>query len=144
MKGAIGLTLALVTIFSATEGAAAPNKELYELQERCGKHAEDVFRKDYGGGGMTKTNDGSSVTSFENHYSATVNKCFFLEIVFSYTYKPKKSMSKMMTLFDLDDHKAYAMFFRSEDNAPFPCEVQEKVCHSESEWREFVKPYMEE
>jgi hypothetical protein len=50
-----------------------------------------------------------------------------------------------MTLFDVNENKEYGTFFkRSEDNAPFQCKVLQNVCHSESEWQELLKPYMEE
>jgi hypothetical protein len=56
----------------------------------------------------------------------------------------------MMTLFDLNDHKDYGEYFKtslgvtpSAVSTPFICTVQDKICHSESEWWELLKPYME-
>ena len=97
---------------------------------------------------------------YQNHYSVTLNKCFFLVIVITIN-KNKSSVSTVMRLFDLNEHKQYAMFYMESDrplnegygtfegsaySAPFPCKwnEQHKACHSESEWQEWLKPYMEE
>ena len=146
VKRMICVVLPLATIFATVGAFAEPNKEQYELSERCGKLATESFKDDYAGGGVSNTKYGQELLSYENHYSATLNKCFFLEIVTSYNYKQvPKNVSTMMTLFDLNDHKAYGTFFkRSIDNTPFECTVQKTVCHSESEWQELLKPYMEE
>ncbi len=146
VKRTIYVLLPIVMIFATAGASAKPNKEQYELSERCGKLATESFKDDYAGGGVSNTKYGRELLSYENHYSATLNKCFFLEIVTSYNYKQvPKNVSTMMTLFDLNDHKAYGTFFkRSIDNTPFECTVQKTVCHSESEWQELLKPYMEE
>jgi hypothetical protein len=46
MKRAICLALALAAIFATTKAVAEPNKEQYEVQERCGKRASKVFEKE--------------------------------------------------------------------------------------------------
>jgi len=56
-----------------------PDKVLYELQERCGKQAAQVFQKDWGGT-VVNTNDGQMLANYENHYSPRLNKCFYLEV----------------------------------------------------------------
>ena len=35
-------------VWCSTHVSAQPNKELYELQERCGKRATEVFKREYG------------------------------------------------------------------------------------------------
>jgi hypothetical protein len=145
MNRAILLAFALAAIFAIPETSAEPNKEQYELQERCGKRAAEVFKSVYGAGGATNTETGQNITTYQNHYSATFNKCFVLDIVTGVSYKtPSKGISTMMTLFDVNENKDYGTFFRlSKDSAPVTCNVQEKICHSESEWQELLKPYME-
>jgi hypothetical protein len=61
-------------LFSASICAAEPNKVLYELQERCGKRAAEVFEKDFPD---TKTT--GVIADYENHYSPRLNKCFIVE-----------------------------------------------------------------
>jgi hypothetical protein len=156
---AIYLAFVLPTICVISEGSAEPNKDQYELQERCGKRAEEVFNRDH----ATKNNlTADSAYSYQSHYSATLNKCFYLEIVTSNLKSPEGSegISTIMTLSDLNEHKEYGTFYmkggyRFEGygtfvgtvySAPFPCKwnEQHKACHSASEWREWLKPYMEE
>jgi hypothetical protein len=70
------LTIALAATVIATGVAAEPNKEQYELQERCGKRAEQVFKGDNpgqsGGGFVNNTEDGQDITTYRNHYSTTL------------------------------------------------------------------------
>jgi len=54
---------------------AEPNTVQYELQERCGKQAAEVFKTEYTA--VQNTNDGQMLSNYRNHYSATLNKCFF-------------------------------------------------------------------
>jgi hypothetical protein len=42
-------------------------------------------------------------------------------------------------VFDLNDNKEYAMLVDG-----LRCDVRGKGCTSEAEWRELIKPYMEE
>jgi hypothetical protein len=62
---------------------------------------------------------------------------------------------KRITLYDLNDHKEYASFFENYEEieiapgeiapiAPDRCQVRQKVCHSEDEFQELLKVYMEE
>ena len=82
MRASISIAIAGLVWFS-TYVSAQPNKELYELQERCGKRAEEFFRREYGT--VPKTEYGITMWfNYENHYSARLNKCFFLEIAVSW------------------------------------------------------------
>src|SRR5215475_4186421 len=80
MKTPNSVAIAGLVGFSTNIGAQ-PNKELYELQERCSKRAAEVFKREYSPGANSK--DGR-LFSYENHYSARANKCFFLEISAAY------------------------------------------------------------
>jgi hypothetical protein len=57
----------------STYASAQPNKELYELQERCGKRAAEVFKREYSPP-VAKIADGQMTFNYENHYSARLNK----------------------------------------------------------------------
>jgi len=151
LRTAIALVLtAAATISATTKASAEPNKEQYELQERCGKRAEQVFKSDNpgqsGGSMITNTEGGQDVTSYQNHYSATMNKCFYLLITTGVNYKEHPQYTTtLMTLLDLNENKEYGTFFeRSDRSAPLHCNVQEKICHSEREWRELLRHYMDE
>jgi hypothetical protein len=141
MRTSTSIAIAGLLCFS-TLVSAEPNKELYELQERCGKRAEEIFRREYSPVSNSKH---GRLFSYENHYSLRLNKCFFVEISVAYE-KGQSTGRKLMRLFDLNDNKEYGQYFMNDLYlaGPFPCDVQGKVCRSESEWRELVKPFMED
>jgi hypothetical protein len=149
-RTAIALILtAAATISATTKASAEPNKEQYELQERCGKRAAEMFKSDYprgreSGTATVNTEDGTDIITYENHYSAALNKCFYLQITTTTKKKPPISATTIMNLFDINENKQYGTFFGISDRPPALCELQQKVCHSESEWRELLRPYMEE
>jgi len=115
------------------------------LQERCGKRAEEFFKREYGNG-ISNTKDGQSITGFTNHYNKKLNKCFFLLTTSDLPYKDKnKSSSTFIALYDINEQKEYGSFFKMQkDNMGFECKVSGKVCNSQDEWEALVKPYMEE
>jgi hypothetical protein len=83
--------------------SAQPKKD--ELQERCGRLAAKVFEREYG-----SDKDAQTLFNYENHHSARLNKCFFLEIAMSYEREEGKPGSKIMRLFDLNENKEYGTF----------------------------------
>ena len=103
--------LALVIIATTTAAQAQPNKELYELQERCGKQASKMFKADnptgQGGTATEETKDGMIIVTYENHYSGKLNKCFYLQIRQYINKKPPPEGPTFMDLFDLNENKNY-------------------------------------
>jgi hypothetical protein len=84
--------------------------------------------------------------NYEDHYSARLNKCFFLEISSSYDREGGKlTSSKIMRLVELNDNKDYGVFVSglSDRGPPIACLLEEKICQSESEWRQLLEPFME-
>jgi hypothetical protein len=105
---ASAVTAALATGVISS-GAQGPDKGLYELQERCGKRAAEVFAKEYGSQ-IQKTENGQIRFTYENHYSASLNKCFLLEIASSYELKQNTmSTSRILRLFDLNDNTPFGL-----------------------------------
>ena len=87
------------------------------------------------------TEHGHTVFNYENHYSARLNKCFFLEIAVSH----KPTNSKIMRLFDLNENKEYGTFVSGPtESTPLACVVRGNTCRSESEWRQLLKSFMED
>ncbi len=122
---------ALVTI--CVPAHSQSRKEIYDLQERCGKRAAEIFDKDF------PKDDRKGLEDFENHYSVRFNKCFMLETNTIITQTEGKTTSlKWLTLFDVNDNKVYGSF------GLLTCDVQGKTCHSELEFRNFIRPYMED
>ena len=142
----LGIGLATIGIgLMAHYAIAAPDKVLYELQEKCGRSAAAAFSRDNPDGSSSVTADGSAIASFENHYSASLNKCFVLESVTLYTNNSKPARVVLsLTLFDVNENKEYGRFFGSlhGDNT-FMCDMQEKTCRSQDEWRQLAREYME-
>ena len=82
MRLAISGVIAGLLCFS-TYVSAQPNKE---LRERCGKRAAEAFAREYSPP-VLDTDDEQTLFNYENHHSAGLNKCFFLEIAMSYERK---------------------------------------------------------
>jgi hypothetical protein len=125
----------LLSLFLFASGAEAQSLvEKYELSERCGKRAAEVFRK-----GKEETTGLTTATdNYENHYNSRLNKCFSLEV-------HETGETKSLRLIDLNDHKEIGSYFRGTDiQRPVKCALQDKQCGSEQEWHELVKPYMED
>ena len=139
------LLIASTPLFVGWLGSYAysePNNE-YELQERCGKRAAEVFKSEYSE--FKNTNEGQMLFNYRNHYSATFNKCFFLEIttIIATRANPKYT-AQMFRLYDINDNKEYGSFYKStsDANAPTDCNVLGKACVSEAEWDALIAPYM--
>jgi hypothetical protein len=142
MRPSISVAIAGLLCFSAYV-SAEPNKQSYELEERCGKLAAEVFEREYGP--VSNTEDGQTLFNYENHYSARLKKCFFLEIAMSYEREEGKPASKIMRLFDINENKEYGTFVSGPtESTPLACVVRGKNCQSESEWRQLLKPFMED
>lgn len=144
MRASIGAAIAGLLWFNSC-GAAQPNKKPYELQERCDKRAADLFEREYKPR-VENTKDVQKRFNYEDHYSARLNKCFFLEISSSYDREGGKlTSSKIMRLVELNDNKDYGVFVSglSDRGPPIACLLEEKICQSESEWRQLLKPFME-
>jgi hypothetical protein len=62
------LVVGLAAIMFAAMARAEPNAVLYQLQERCGKYAAEVFAKDYDNG---KSKPGENLHfNYQAHYNA--------------------------------------------------------------------------
>ncbi len=123
---------------------AAPNKDLYELQERCSKRTAEVFHTDENN--ITNTDKGQSITGYENHFSETFNKCFAREAITNFNRKSSKSPSNLFYgVWDVNESKLMASILKLlQDDKVITCFVNGKKCHSEDEFNELIKPYMEQ
>ena len=141
----ICIAMVFSLIAAPLSGSDAGPKEDYELQERCGKRAEELFKRDYGNG-VSNTKDGQAITGYRNHYSTKLNKCFVLLTTTDMPYKDKqKALSILMVLYDINENREYGSFFKRDgDNLPFDCKVAGRVCRSQQEWEALVSPYMDE
>lgn len=111
-------------------------KEVYELQERCGKRAGEWF-KEFLDKEPSDAEGTQWTTTYTNHYNSRLNKCFAVaKHVGTYIGK---------SLWDINENKKYGSGTFSEGGKGyFDCELVGKTCHSEQEWDALVKPYMEQ
>jgi hypothetical protein len=135
---------------ASTKSFAATAKEQYELSAQCGEQARNWFEKEYPDGNVWKKDtSGQSISSFENHYSASYNSCFVVTTMERINYKEKPSnLNTLKVLWDLNDHKTVGNFASIHYTKPpsaiiLFCEVKKIRCDSEDEWNALVRPYME-
>jgi len=126
MRPSISVAIAGLLCFSAYV-SAQPNKQSYELEERCGKRAAEAFEREYGP--VSDDKNEQTLFNYENHYSARLKKCFFLEIAISYEHEEGKPASKIMRPFDLNENKEYGTFVSGPtESTPVTCVVRGKHC----------------
>ncbi|MCG6533889.1 MAG: hypothetical protein L7F78_04200 [Syntrophales bacterium LBB04] len=95
----------------------------YELQERCGRRAEELCKGEY-------------ATDCENHYNTRLNKCFIL-------IKDLVGVASTERLTDANEKKQYGAA-TVWPNGSFSGSIQDKPCKDLKEWDAFVKRMMEE
>jgi hypothetical protein len=133
------IALAITVVMFAEATTAEPNAVLYQLQERCGKFADETFRKGFGNG----IGDHGQRHNYQAHYNARLNKCFFL-VISIYTDTEPLKMTYVYTILDLLENREYGNFQRDTELGVIACTVQKTLCRSEAEWDNLIKPYMDE
>src|SRR5262245_7692801 len=137
MRGASimkALAASLSLLFFASGAEAQSLKENYELSERCGKRAEEVFAK----AKAETTGLTIAADNYENHYNSRLNKCLYLE-------SHERGAMRSLMLIDLNDHKEMGAYIgQSGVQDPIKCVLQGRQCKSEEEWRALIKPFMED
>ena len=93
---------------SLSEWSKLSLKDEYDLKERCGKRAAEVFKKDWGNG-VSNDNNSSTLASFSNHFNKKLNKCFYL-ITSNVTSHARKNTYHFITLVDINDNNIYSDF----------------------------------
>ena len=117
--------------------------EDYELQERCGRRAEEIFRKDWGKD-LSKNGGPIFEGNYNNHYNKKLNKCFYLIWSTAMTRKGKdQATTRSTVLYDINGNKEYGSFSQLDSNAsPSRCNVSGATCQSKQEFDKLVEPLM--
>lgn len=138
---AIGVLLLIVS----NSALALTLIEDYELQERCGRRSEEIFRKDWGKG-MSKTGGAIFEGNYNNHYNKKHNKCFYLIWSTATARKGKdQTITRSTILYDINGNKEYAAFSQLENDAsPSRCVVHNVTCSSKQEFDKLVERLMTE
>jgi len=132
------LFLASYTCFA--DDQKLDRKNIYDLQEKCGKRCDEYFKNENGNGTINDKEQLGNV-SYQSHYNKKMNKCLIL-LNEKGVKKNNDKIYKMKTLLDVNEKKKFG-FFYNFGTLTF-CDVLEKKCKSEEEWNLLVKPYMEE
>ena len=137
------LFFSALVAFTSSCHAASPS-ELYELQERCSRRAEELFIKNFAGGEIINTDDGKAFARYTNHFSNKLNKCFYLVTVANIPFDSSKESTTSITLYDVNQVREYGVKFTDGNSkSPSLCFVNGKDCHSDKEWSTLIRPYME-
>jgi len=77
MRKLLGIILVFVFITSLYMIAIADPKENFELQDRCGAKADQLFKHQF-----STYNNEFSIARYRNHYNRSLNKCImYIEII---------------------------------------------------------------
>lgn len=123
---------------SLSEVSKLSLKDEYDLKERCGKRAAEVFKKDWGNG-ISNDNNSSSFASFSNHFNKKLNKCFYL-ITSKVTNYASKNTYHFITLVVINDNNIYGELI--DDGDKVGGKVETVTFHSKKEWEALIKPFM--
>jgi len=127
---------------------ARPKTNTIELQEKCAKQAELVFKQS---GWEAK----DVIAEFSNHYNSKLNRCF-MRVEKTDPTIVTKTIFTTKFVFDAFERKSYAEYtWKTEPGkkywevAPTECAVTladgtRKMCRSSDEFDELVKPYMDQ
>jgi hypothetical protein len=168
----LAVTPAVVLLFSspqekaASDNAAIPtfadsirapeqNKVLYELQDRCAKHAAELFAEQlkdpsaWMGQAYVIGEDGSTKFDYKNHYSPRLNKCFAL-LTRDFSAYAHKTDSHSEYLWDVNAHTMVGNL--TVDYVPdvllsVGCIVNDTLCDKAGKidgrgWDDLIAPYM--
>lgn len=143
-KYSIYILIHILMIFGIASAVyAASVREEYELQEKCGKRCEEIFKKE--NQFVKTTSDGQMLSGYQNHYNKKLNKCFILIETTNYPNDKKTDILYMKWIFDVNENKEYGSVNKFRKNPSVSgCYVLERTCTSVREWDLLVKPYMEE
>ena len=122
-----------ILMLTATMAAAEPNVTLEQLKQSCEKTAAQAFRRE--------TAPDEDQVDYRAHYNARLNKCLYTETYISIT---TVGINTWVYLSDLQVNRIYGGFHKSTNIGLFYCNLEDKECHSEAEWNELVKPYIED
>ena len=138
------LFIVFLVMMFVTGGYTASNEEYYELQEKCCKRADEVFKHEYGNG-QSSDEHFVVMSSYKSQYNRKFRRCFIL-ITTAYTAKDnRKTGSIMKDLWDITKHKAYGVFIGyDKSSTPNQCEVLGKYCKSQSEWDSLTSQFINE
>ena len=112
----------------------------YELQERCGKRAAQLFNDEY----SIFNNNFSGIARYKSHYNSKLNKCIsYIEIIATIGVMPGKNDQSLV---DVNENKRLGSCSFTPDFSPmcFINSADDIKSVGGAEWLTFVKKMMEE
>lgn len=128
--------LSFITNLSFAADQKLDRKQTYELRTECGKSAAEFAQR-------WKLCEGKG--SYRSHYNIKLNVCFVYMTASCNTDKGNKFWAE--SLIDVNENKEYASYIgpgKTVDDKPAMCFVGEMDCKSILEFKELIKPYMNE
>ena len=157
IKRLFGFTTAVLVVgASVTSGPALPQVS-HDLQERCTRQAEMVFRdrgysKDITRPQGDESGSNDVIANFESHYNTVLNKCFVLLEIFGVGVS--NVGFQIRSLLDAYEGRTYAEYAWGPTDSNTSWQVRpycrlitsdndQSNCHSEAEFNAFIAHYME-
>lgn len=137
MKRTLFISILIIFIISLVGcNNQTPTKELYQLQEQCGKGSQEWFKKKYG-------NEDKPSLSYQSHYNKKMTKCFVV-ITEDRVNKLDNKPYYRKSLWDINENKEYGFIHMTKTETTCFLIVTKKECKNSVEWDELVEPYMKE
>jgi len=134
------LLLLAAIVMQVRPAEAQSAKEQYELAERCGRSAAKFFDRRTKEFRAMHTRIRWVHSTYENHYNSSLNKCFILEQTITTNDEDHMLDYSLFSITEVNENMEYAVYWGQNGM----CWVLGKHCQTEEEWRQLIKPFMEE
>jgi len=121
---------------AADQNVGLHGEQLSLLQKQCTKSAAEFYQR-------WRSCEGER--DYKNHYNTKRNICFIT--ISAHCRGPQDGVLWVETLFDANDNTQYGRYLCDGeliDDKPAQCYVGANRCESLDEFRELIKPYMED
>ena len=141
----LGIITVCVLFFSPLNVYSSSIKEDYELQKKCEKQSEEIFKEQYGYDNVkVNTINGFDLYTHRTHYNKIFNICFQL-IEKNLCKEDGVVETRIKELLDVNENTKYGSIMEFLNTRKiWECFVAQKTCKSAGEWDLLIKLYMEE
>jgi hypothetical protein len=135
---------AVIVTVIASSASAEPDRAIYELQERCARHALDWFVLQTGktgevNGNTVRSRDLSMEISFVNHYNPKLNTCFVQTVTLFFRDKLES-----LAIYNLLNNVQFGSLMLNLETGRGTGAVSGATCRSQREWDELTRAYLEQ
>ena len=79
-------------------------------------------------------------STYENHYNSSLSKCFIVDHIITTNDGDHRLDFSLFSITEVNENMEYGMYWGQNGI----CWVLGKYCQTEQEWRQLIKPFMEE